>query len=499
MRAKRAGGPEGRRGRGFAGAIALLLVMAGAVPLAAQISQAEYAARRDSLAGRIAEGAVVAFGGRTPVSDFGPFYQIPAFRYLTGYEFADAALVMVVHGGKGASTLYVTRSTPRRSLYYGAEPDSSNLLHDLGLDSRDISELGKAVDALAAAGLKIYGIRDIEDADFAAADSLTRGGQFLRQLLLRHPGQVTSASPILDQLRAKKSTAELALIRKAAEVSSEGHLELMRQIEPGMHEYDLQAIIEYTFRRGGAERPAYGSIVGSGPNGTQLHYMKDRRELKPGEIVVVDAAAEYDGYAADITRTIPVSGTYSPDQRALYQIVRDGQAAAERNSKPGMSIQAAQDSSLDVRARGLAALGLIESASATFDPPWPADCKQNPRACQQVSLFAIHGISHGLGLAVHDPLQAYYGDQTFKPGDAFTIEPGLYITPRLLDLLPDTPKNKAFKEKVRKAVERYQNNGVRIEDDYVITDKGLEWITRVPREIDEIEAIAKQKKARPVP
>jgi Xaa-Pro aminopeptidase len=227
--------------------------------------------------------------------------------------------------------------------------------------------------------------------------------------------------------------------------------------------------------------------------------MKNRRELKPGEIVVVDAAAEFDGYAADITRTIPVSGTYSPDQRALYRIVRDGQAAAERNSKPGMSIQAAQDSSLDVRARGLATLGLIESASATFDPPWPADCAQNPRACQQVSLFAIHGISHGLGLAVHDPLQAYYGDQTFKQGDAFTIEPGLYITPRLLDILPDTPKNKAFKEKVRKAVERYQNNGVRIEDDYVITDKGLEWITKVPREIDEIEAIAKQKKVRPVP
>ena len=479
--------------------IALLLMAAGAARLAAQISQVEYATRRDSLASRIGEGVVVAFGGRTPVSDFGPFYQIPAFRYLTGYEYADAALVMVVHGGKGRSTLYVTRSTPRRSLYYGAEPDSAQLLHDLGLDSRDVSALDKTVDSLAATGVKVYGIRDVEDADFAAADSLTRGGQFLRQLLVRHPGQVTSASPILDQLRAKKSPAELALIRKAAEISSEGHLELMRQIEPGMHEYDLQAIIEYSFRRGGAERPSYGSIVGSGPNGTQLHYMKDRRELKPGEIVVVDAAAEFDGYAADITRTIPVSGTYSPDQRALYRIVRDGQAAAERNSKPGMSIQAAQDSSLDVRARGLAALGLIESASATFDPPWPADCAKNPRACQQVSLFAIHGISHGLGLAVHDPLQAYYGDQTFKQGDAFTIEPGLYITPRLLDILPDTPKNQAFKNKVRKAVERYQNNGVRIEDDYVITDKGLEWITKVPREIDEIEAIAKQKKVRPVP
>jgi Xaa-Pro aminopeptidase len=175
-------------------------------------------------------------------------------------------------------------------------------------------------------------------------------------------------------------------------------------------------------------------------------------------------------------------------------VVRDGQAAAERNSKPGLSIQAAQDSSLDVRARGLAALGLIESATATFDPPWPADCVKSPRACQQVSLFAIHGISHGLGLAVHDPIQAYYGDKTFKKGDAFTIEPGVYVTTKLLDILPDTPKNRAFKAKVRAAVLKYQDTGVRIEDDYVITDQGLEWITRAPREIDEIEALYKQRR-----
>jgi len=479
---------------------ALALALAAAAPLAAQISSAEYAARRDSLAARIGEGVVVAFGGRTPVADFGPFYQIPAFRYLTGYEYADAALVMVVHQGRGSSTLFVTRSTPRRALYYGEEPDSAALVRELGLASRDAGGLSVAVDSLAATGAKIWGLRDFEDADFAAADSLTRGGQFLRGLKARHPGvEVLDAHPLVDQLRARKSDAELALIRKAAEVSGEGHLELMRRIEPGMHEYDLQAIIEYSFRRGGAERPAYGSIVGAGPNGTQLHYMKDRRELLPGEIVVIDAAAEYAGYTADITRTIPVSGVYSAEQRALYQVVRDGQAAAERNSGPGKSIQAAQDSSLDVRAKGLAALGLIESATATFDPPWPADCVQRPRACRQVSLFAIHGISHGLGLAVHDPLQAYYGDGTFKQGDAFTIEPGVYVSTKLLEILPDTPKNRAFRDKVRRMVERYQNNGVRIEDDYVITAKGLEWITKVPREIEEIEAIYRQRKVRAIP
>jgi Xaa-Pro aminopeptidase len=482
---------------------ATLTVLAAAMlapQLHAQITAAEYTARRDSLAARIGDGVVVAFGGRTPVSDFGPFYQVPAFRYLTGYEFADAALVMTVRDGRGAATLFVTRSTPRRALYYGEEPDSTALARELGLASRTAGELTMVMDSLAALGLSVYGLRDVEDADFAAQDSLTRGGQFLRALAARHPGlTVVDGHPIVDQLRARKTDAELVLIRKAAEISVEGHLELMRRIEPGMHEYDLQAILEYTFRRGGAERPAYGSIVGTGPNGTQLHYMKDRRELKPGEVVVIDAAAEFDGYAADVTRTVPVSGTYTEEQRALYQVVRDGQAAAERNSGPGMSIQAAQDSSIDVRARGLAALGLIESPTATFDPPWPADCVKAPRACQQVSLFAIHGISHGLGLAVHDPLQAYYGDRTFKQGDAFTIEPGVYVTTKLLDILPDTPRNRAFKAKVRSAVERYKDNGVRIEDDYVITDRGLEWISRAPREIDEIEALIQKRKTRAIP
>jgi Xaa-Pro aminopeptidase len=472
-----------------------VLFIALPAPLSAQISRAEYAARRDSLAARIGNGVVVAFGGRTPVSDFGPFFQLAGFRYLTGYEHADGALVMVVRDGKPSPTLYVTRSTPRRVLYYGAEPDSVSLARDLGLPSRPSAELAQAVDSLARLSLPFYGLRDFEAADFAAQDSLTRGGQFLRALAARHPGLVVQdAHPIVDQLRARKSKAELELIRRAAAITTEGHMELMRRIEPGMHEYDLQAIIEYAFRRGGAERPAYGSIVGSGPRAAELHYMKDRGPLLPGEVVVIDAGAEFAGYTADVTRTLPVSGTYSAEQRALYQLVRDGQAAAERNSGPGKSIQAALDSSIDVRALGLARLGVIESPSATFDPPWPVDCAARPRSCQQVSLFAIHGITHGVGLEVHDPIQAYYGDRTFKEGDAFVIEPGIYITTRQLDILPDTEKNRAFKAKVRAAVERYQNTGIRIEDEYIITERGLEWLSRAPRELDEIEAMIRSRR-----
>ena len=477
------------------GVIALAALFGGPAPTAAQITRDEYVARRDSLAGRIGEGFLVAFGGRTPITDFGPFYQIPAFRYLTGYEFADAALIMVVRGGKGTSTLFVHRTPPRRALYYGEEPSPDALLQTLGLASRPVADLNRVADSLAATGLTAYSLKDFEAADFATQDSLTRGSQFMRGLAARFPAlTVKDAHPIVNQLRARKSDAELALIRRATEISVEGHLELMRRTEPGMHEYDLQAIIEYTFRRGGAERPAYGSIVGSGPNASLLHYMKDRAPLRPGDVVVIDAGAEFGGYATDITRTLPVTGTYSTEQRALYQVVRDGQAAAERNSGPGMSIQAALDSSIDVRARGLARLGLVESDTATFDPPWPADCTRNPRSCRQVSLWAIHGITHGVGLEVHDPIQAYFGDRKFQKGDAFVIEPGLYITAKQLDILPDTPKNRAFKARVQSAVGRYQNNGIRVEDVYLITDKGLEWISRAPREIDEIEAMFRNRR-----
>lgn len=472
----------------------LLAALTLAGPLAAQspFPKEEHAARRDSLASRIGTGVVIAFGGATPVTDFGPFYQLPAFNYLTGYQLADAALIMAVREGRATSTLFVTRTEPRRSLYYGAEPDSATIHATLGLVSRPIGDVTRVADSLAALGLPVWDLRDFRSSDFASRDSLTRGGQFIRALAARHPGlPVRNAHEIVDRLRARKSDAEMALIRKAAEISAAGHEELMRRVTEGTHEYDYQAIIEAAFLRGGAERPAYGSIVGSGPLSLQLHYMKNRRRVEPGEVVVVDAGAEYRGYTADITRTLPTAGTFTPEQRAIYRLVREAQAAAERNATAGMSYQASHDSSYVVRAQGLAALGLIESAEATYDPAWRVDCTRNPQACRQATLFTIHGISHGLGLEVHDPMQAYSTGQ-FEVGDAFVIEPGIYISPALLDMLPDTPKNRAFITKVRPVVERYANIGVRIEDSYLLTARGLERISLVPRDLEEVEALTRR-------
>lgn len=472
-------------------ATAVAPAVSAQTPLA--VSQSETAQRRAALAAVIDNGVVVAFGGRELVHDFSTFYQLPAFRYLTELNEPDAAFVMVVRNKQPQSTLYLTALNPRTAFYYGSRVDSASSVKHTGIAGRPFDTLNGVLDSLAKTGMPFFHIPDVETMDFARQDSLTRGQQFIKTLTSRHPQlSIRNGMPQVLALRAKKSETEIALLRMAAEISSEGHRAAMLTANP-LHEFELRAALEFEFTRRGAERPAYGSIVGAGINGTQLHYMKDSDPVKSGDLVVMDAGAEFRGYAADITRTIPVSGTFTAEQRQLYQLVLDSQKAAEQLSKPGMSIRAAADTSVAIRSRGLAALGLIESEDAMFDPPWNANCSANAAQCRQSNLWMIHGITHGIGLAVHDPIQGVGANGTFAEGDAFTIEPGIYVSTRALDVLPDTPKNRAFIAKVRATVLKYQNTGVRIEDDYIITSKGLERISLVPREIGEIEALMKRR------
>jgi len=242
------------------------------------------------------------------------------------------------------------------------------------------------------------------------------------------------------------------------------------------------------FRRSGGDGAAFVSIIASGPNSTQYHYNANDRRIGKGDVIVMDVGAAFGGYAADVTRTVPASGRFSAEQRAVYQIVRDAQAAAERVARPGASFEAWRDAAREVVARGVARLGLTEGVDATFDPPWADQCTSNPVACTQAYLYMAHGLGHGIGLEVHDRPHPWYGAGTFQPGDTFTIEPGIYVSRKLLEILPDTPKNRAMIAKVRPAVERYRDIGIRIEDDYLITDRGVEWLSRAPREIAEVEA-----------
>jgi Xaa-Pro aminopeptidase len=461
--------------------------------LVAQIATADYATRRAEAAAGVDSGVVVAFGAPEPLDYWPTFYQRPSFEYLTGFDESDAVLVMVVRNRRPTATLFVPTRTPVQERWVGARTRVADMQQQFGLEGRDVAGLPSAIDSLAATGLPFYVVQDAQTAENANRDTLTAGWQWLERLRIQHPYLVVHS---LDQrvrlLRARKSPAEVALLREAARISGVAHREAMRSAAPGCGEWEIQALLEGTFRRLGGNRPGYGSIVGSGPNATILHYMEDSRAMQDGELLLVDAATAFQGYSADVTRTYPVNGRFTPAQRELYQIVRDAQEAFVRQIKPGVPYGVASDSGQTVVTRGLVRLGLVESADATFDPPEGMSCTGS---CSQVRLYALHGYGgHGIGLEVHDPAQYYEGEHHFQTGDVFTVEPGLYVSPELLGSLPDTPKNQTMLKRIRPAVEKYRGMGVRIEDDYALSDKGLDWLSsEAPREIGEIEKLMKEK------
>jgi Xaa-Pro aminopeptidase len=326
------------------------LAVLAAAPVAAQsapplIPPAEYAARRAALVSRIDSGVVVAFGAPEVVNYWPTFYQTPHFYYLTGFAESDAALVMVKRGGAISATLYVPSRSPIRERWDGARTPAGAVEAKTGVPGGDIARLRQAVDSLAAAGLPFYVVSDAQTSDYIERDTLTRGGRFLAQVRQAHPFLVMhSLDTLVNRLRAKKSPAEIALLRRATEISDRAHREAMKAAAPGCGEYEIQSLLEGTFRRLGGDRPGYGSIVGSGPNATILHYMENNRVMGEGELLLIDAAASFEHYSSDVTRTMPVSGRFTPAQRELYQIVRDAQEAFVRQIRPGVHYDVASDS-----------------------------------------------------------------------------------------------------------------------------------------------------------
>jgi Xaa-Pro aminopeptidase len=461
-----------------------------------RISLAEYAARRAELTKGIDSGVVLAFGEVEPVVYWPTFFQTPSFQYLTGLGESDAVLVIVKRNGTATSTMFVPSRTRMEERWIGARTPVADLQSRIGINGRAIGGLKPFVDSLASRGLPFYTVADVRAADYTSEDSLTLGSRFVAQLRAARPSLVTaSLDTTVDRLRAKKSPAEIALLRKATQISVRGHREAMKALAPGCRENEIQAVLDGTFRRLGGDRPGYGSIVGGGKNATILHYMDDNDVLHDGDLLLIDAATSFGHYSADVTRTMPVNGKFTPPQRDIYQLVRDAQEAFVRQIKPGVTPIAANNSGRAVIEKGLARLGLIDSVGATFDPPPGGQCP--PGGCPQVFLYALHGFGgHGIGLEVHDPAQYYGRSGKFEVGDVFTVEPGLYISPDDIAALPDTPKNRAFRARVAPAVEKYKWIGVRIEDDYAITDSGLENLSAgAPREISEIEALMRQPRS----
>ena len=461
--------------------------------LRAQITQPEYASRRAALAAALGDGVLVAFGSPEPEEDFISFYQNSQFRYLTGFKEPNAALVLDINGGKLVGQhLFVEPSDPSREMWTGHRIGVPGVKQSMGLEGHAASTLSRVLDSLLARrGTTVLHVVGNYAPDHTV---LTVDDQFVRAVASKRPNvTVKSANLAVLQLRRVKSAAELDLIRKAVAITVDAHRDAMRAMEPGQNEFETQALVEYTFRRKGAERPGFATIVGSGPNSTTLHYNADDRFLGDKDVVVMDIGALYGGYSADVTRTIPVSGTYSAEQRAIYQLVRDAQAAAERQAKLNGPARFLTDSSTATLAAGLARLGLIERANATYDCDATASSQ-----CPQHFLFYYHGLGHPIGLDVHDP-GASTSVGNLVAGSAFTIEPGIYVRENLREVIPRTPRNLAMIEKIRPAVERYRNVGIRIEDDYIMTDRGLEWISRAPREINEIEALMREPWTGPSP
>lgn len=234
-------------------------------------------------------------------------------------------------------------------------------------------------------------------------------------------------------------------------------------------EYEVHAELEYTFRRRNADFWGYPSIVGCGPNATTLHYVESQSPVKKGEVMLIDAAAEYDHYTADITRSFPVNGKFTKEQAEIYQIVFDAQEAVAKATKPGATFGQLSQIANETINEGLFKLGLVTDKKS-----------------RQSRYWFIHGLGHWIGMNVHD-VGSYQGP--LKAGMVYTNEPGIYIREDALDNLPDTPENKAYIAKVRPVFEKYKNIGVRIEDDMLVTETGVEWMSgKLPRTIADIEA-----------
>jgi Xaa-Pro aminopeptidase len=284
---------------------------------------------------------------------------------------------------------------------------------------------------------------------------------------------IKNATPIFAEMRLRKSPLEIVLMQHAIDITTEAHERAWVAAGDAKWEYEVDAQVAYTFKLRNSDHWGYPSIVGCGPNATTLHYEESQGQVAPGELLLMDVGAEYDHYSADVTRTFPVNGKFSPAQAEVYQIVYDAQDAAARAARPGALKSDVHRAATEVIKDGLLKLGLIVDRNSS-----------------QYRLWFMHGTSHWLGMNVHD-----VGDipgrsePKLEPGMVFTNEPGIYIRPDALDNLPKTAENEKFIAAVKPAFEKYKNIGVRIEDDMLITSSGVKWMTEaLPRKISDIEA-----------
>jgi Xaa-Pro aminopeptidase len=415
--------------------------------------------------------------------------------YLTSLKQNNATLVLIKDGTQQRETLFLPKRNPANETWNGRMYSNEDATRISGIKTvSDASERDAFLQAIkdktnsSFSAENIYLLLPGGSNDSDGMREFAKESEFAKNL---NGFKVKNAQPIFANLRLIKSPYETKMLQHAIDITTEAQMRSMTMVGRAKWEYEVQAEVEYTFRRRNADYWGYPSIVGCGPNATTLHYVESQGEVKQGDLMLMDVGAEYDHYTADVTRTYPVNGKFTKEQAEIYQAVYDAQEAAAKTLKPGVRFSEPSQAAANTIEENLAKLGLITAVGAMI----PGTEREVPDGkggkrkvgMPQYRLWYMHGLGHWLGMNVHD-----VGDYA-KPlpaGAVFTNEPGIYIREDALNYFPDTPEVKAFIAKIKPAFEKYKNIGVRIEDDMLITETGYEWMTKnLPRKINEIEAL----------
>lgn len=391
-----------------------------------------------------------------------PYRQDSDFWYLAGFPEPEAVLVLVPGRAHGESLLFCRERDPEREGWDGPRIGPEGAVETLGFDDAfPITDLDDILPGLLEGRSRVY-YHFGRDQEF---DLKLIGWLNRVRAQVRHgaqpPHEFLELGHLLDEMRLFKDRDELRLMRRASEITMQAHAAAMRVVRPGMHEYELQAEIERVFRAHDAW-PAYGSIVGAGANACVLHHVANNGPVHDGDLVLVDAGAEYRGYASDITRTFPANGRFSREQRLLHDLVGDAQAAALEQARPGVPYEAGHEAAVATLTEGLLKLGLLKGKL------------EKHLSEGTYKRYYRHKTGHWIGLDVHDVGEYRLDGESrlLEPGMVFTIEPGLYIAP------DDT-----------RVAAKWRGIGIRTEDDVVITRDGHKVLTGgLARSADEIEA-----------
>jgi len=447
---------------------------------------AELARRRAAVTAKMADKSMLVLFSAEPrlyTNDVDYVYrQENNLFYLTGLKQDGATLVITKDGGTISETLFLPKRVPLREAWEGRMYSREQAMNVSGLknlvDASDRDVFLKALKEKApftskeggvsinTSAQNVYLLLPNSERDENGHREFRLEGEFAKQL---SGYKVENAQPVFAELRHIKSPYELKILQHAVDISNEAHSRAMATVGRADWEYEVHAELEYTFRRRNADFWGYPSIVGCGPNATTLHYVESQSPVRKGDLMLIDAAAEYEHYTADITRTYPVNGKFTKEQAEIYQIVYDAQEAVAKATKPGVTWQQLSQIARTTINEGLFKLGLVVDKNS-----------------RQAGIWSFHGLGHWIGMNVHD-VGSY--SVPLKAGMVYTNEPGIYIREDALDNLPDTPENKVFKDKVRPMFEKYKNIGVRIEDDMLVTETGVEWMSaKLPRSMSDIEA-----------